>query len=130
MSMTDANTTARRRSWIELIGLAGIVVLGAVLRFHALGEKSVWIDEGVSIELARLDWYNFLRILWRHEGNMTLYYVLLRAWLPFGNGEGYIRALSVLPCLAAIPAIYALGRRMLNSGVDLIASLLLALNAS
>ena len=114
---------------LPLLLVSTAMALAAVLRFHAIGRKPIWIDEGVSIELARLDWYNFLRILWRHEGNMTLYYVLLRAWLPFGNGEGYIRALSVLPCLAAIPAIYALGRRMLNSGVGLIASLLLALNA-
>jgi mannosyltransferase len=110
-----------------LLGI--LMVVAAVLRFHAIGQKPIWIDEGVSIELARLDWYNFLRILWRHEANMTLYYLLLRAWLPFGSSEAYIRALSVLPSLAAIPAVYALGRRMFDSRVGLIASFLLTINA-
>jgi 4-amino-4-deoxy-L-arabinose transferase-like glycosyltransferase len=54
---------------------------------------------------------------------------MLRAWLPFGSSEGYIRLLSVLPSLVAIPAIFVLGRRMFDSRVGLMASFLLALNA-
>lgn len=122
-----ANNRISQALPLVLLGIS--MVLAVVLRSHSIGRKPVWVDEGVSIELARLDWYNFLRILWRHEGNMTLYYFLLRAWLAFGSSEGYIRALSVLPCLAAIPGIYALGRRMFDSRTGLIASLLLALNA-
>jgi mannosyltransferase len=109
--------------------LATIVVIGTLLRFHALGEKNIWVDEGVSIALARLDWYNFLRILWRHEANMTLYYLFLRAWLPFGNSEAYIRTLSALFGIATIPAVFVLARRMFYARVGLIASLLLAVNA-
>ena len=104
-------------------------MIGALLRFHAIGQKNVWVDEGVSIALARLDWYNFLRILWRHEANMTLYYLFLRAWLPFGNSEGYIRTLSALFGLATIPAVFVLGKQMFNARVGFVASLLLAVNA-
>ncbi len=93
---TENHTAPRLRAAVSLVTLAVILALGAVLRFHAVGQKSVWIDEGVSIEMARLDWYNFLRILWRHEANMVLYTVLLRGWLRFGQSEGYIRSLSVL----------------------------------
>jgi mannosyltransferase len=89
----------------------------------------VWLDEGVSIELARLSWYNFLRILWRHEGNMVLYYAMLRAWLPFGSSEAWIRTLSVLPAVATVPAVYMLGRRLFNTRVGLVAAFLLAVNA-
>jgi mannosyltransferase len=109
--------------------VAVLVAAGAVLRFHALGQKSVWIDEGVSIEMARLDWYNFLRILWRHEANMALYTLLLRFWLPFGDGEAWIRTLSVVPALATIPAVYLLGRRLFDARVGLMASFLLVINA-
>jgi mannosyltransferase len=113
--------------WIVLLG--AITLIGALLRFHAIGQKSVWVDEGVSIALARLDWYNFLRILWRHEANMTLYYLLLRAWLPFGSSEAYIRSLSALFGLATIPAVFVLGRRMFDTRVGFVASFLLAVNA-
>ena len=113
--------------WIVLLG--GVTLIGAFLRFHVIGQKNIWVDEGVSIALARLDWYNFLRILWRHEANMTLYYLLLRAWLPFGSSEAYIRTLSALFGLATIPAVFLLGRRMFDARVGLIASFLLAVNA-
>jgi mannosyltransferase len=113
--------------WAAL--LSAIVVIGTLLRFHAIGQKNIWVDEGVSIALARLDWYNFLRILWRHEANMTLYYLFLRVWLQFGSSEAYIRALSALFGIATIPAVFVLGRRMFGVRVGLIASLLLAVNA-
>jgi len=109
--------------------VAVLVAAGAVLRFHALGQKSVWIDEGVSIALARLDWYNLLRILWRHEANMALYTLLLRFWLPFGDGEVWIRTLSVLPALATIPAVYLLGRMLFDARIGLMASFLIVINA-
>jgi mannosyltransferase len=116
-------------SSIWLILLAAVVVIGALLRFHAIGQKNIWVDEGVSIALARLDWYNFLRILWRHEANMTLYYLFLRAWLLFGSSEAYLRTLSALFGVATIPAVFVLGRRMFDARVGLIASFLLAVNA-
>ena len=106
-----------------------LVAAAAVLRFHALGQKSVWVDEAVSIEMARLDWYNFLRILWRHEANMALYTLLLRLWLPFGESEAWIRALSVIFSLATIPAVYVLGRKMFDPRVGLMGAFLLTINA-
>lgn len=116
-------------TWRWVVLLVAITLIGALLRFHAIGQKNVWVDEGVSIALARLDWYNFLRILWRHEANMTLYYLLLRAWLPFGSSEAYIRTLSALFGLVTIPAVFVLGRRMFDSRSGFIASFLLAVNA-
>src|ERR1700730_940528 len=79
----------------ELSILALITAAAAVLRFHGLTTISFWSDEGVSIGIARLDWYNLVRILWRREANMSLYYLLLRAWLHLGNSEAFIRSLSV-----------------------------------
>lgn len=109
--------------------LLAITVCAAALRFHLLGAKTFWFDEGVSVTIARLDAYNFLRILWRREANMSLYYALLRAWLWMGNSEFFIRSLSVLFAIASIPAIYALGRRLFDSQTGLIAAALLAVNA-
>ena len=99
------------------------------MRFLCLTKKSFWFDEGVSVQIARLDWYNFARILWRREANMSLYYLLLRGWLHFGHSEFFIRSLSVLASLACIPAIYWLGRQMFDSRVGLIAAALLTFNA-
>jgi len=114
------------KDWPSLFALT---VIGAVLRCLYLTRKSFWFDEGVSVEIARLDWYNFARILWRREGNMSLYYVLLRGWLHFGHSEFFIRSLSILPSLATIPVVYWLAGRLFDRRVGLIAATLLTFNA-
>jgi len=112
-----------------LLTLAVVTTVAAVVRLHALAAKSFWFDEGVSVAIARLDWYNFGRILWRREANMSLYYLLLHFWLRFGGSESFVRALSVLFAVASIPAIYWLGKRLFDARVGLIAASLLAVNA-
>ena len=116
-------------SSLELGWLALIASLAALLRFHALAAKSFWFDEGVSAAIARLDWYNFARILWRREANMSSYYFVLHYWLYFGGSEYFVRALSVLFAIASVPVIYLLGRRLFDSRVGLTAAALLAVNA-
>jgi mannosyltransferase len=116
-------------SFSDLSALALITVTAAVLRLHALTAKSFWFDEGVSVGIARLDWYNFIRILWRREANMSLYYLLLRAWLHVGAGDGVVRSLSVLFGVAAVPALYLLGRRLFGSRIALTAGALLCVNS-
>jgi mannosyltransferase len=108
------------------------------LRFAHLAAKPFWFDECFSAEMARLDWRNFLHLLWRREANMSLYYLLLRAWLrilqsygihTFGQSEFLIRCLSVAISAATLPAIYWLARLLYNRKVALIASCLFAFNA-
>ena len=109
--------------------LLGILLTHAALSFHAIAAKTFWFDEGMTVGIARLDFYNFLRILWRREGNMSLYYLALRGWIHLGSSPAFVRSLSVLFSLGAVAAIYFLGRRLFNSTIGLIASALLASNA-
>ncbi len=112
------------------IALAGgITVLAAVLRLLYLGQKSFWLDEIVSVSIARLDPAGFRNIVLSWELNEGLYYTLLRAWMHLGQGEFFIRLLSALPSVAAVPFVYLLGRRLFSERVGLIAALLLAVNA-
>jgi len=111
------------------LALACTTALGAALQLHAITDKSFWLDEGSSITMSRLDWFNFLRILWRREMNMVLYYLLLRGWLHFGDSVAWIRGLSVVFATAAIPAIFLLGRKMLGTSFGLVSALLLSVNA-
>jgi mannosyltransferase len=115
--------------WFDVGALFVIMAVAAALRFHSLAAKSFWFDEGVSVAIARLDWYNFARILWRREANMSLYYLLLRYWLHFGGGEFFVRSLSVVLAVASVPVVYLLGRRLFDSRVGLFAAALLATNA-
>jgi mannosyltransferase len=114
---------------VELSALALIIAIAAGLRFYLLGAKIFWFDECVGVEIARLDWFNFARILWRREANMSLYYLFLRFWLHLGDTPAFVRSLSVIFALATIPALYLLGRRLFDSRTGIIAAILLALNA-
>jgi mannosyltransferase len=116
-----------RRSVV--LTLAVLFVAGAVLRFLFLTRKPFWFDEAFSVEVARLDWGNFLHLLWAREANMSLYYVLLRGWLHFGESEFFIRSLSAVAAVATLPAIYWLGRLLFDRHVGLIAVALLSFNA-
>ena len=108
--------------------LWSIVALGAVLRLVALGHKSFWIDEIASVVIAQKPGATFWHFLWHDEGNMALYYVLLRPWLHLGNGEAMVRLLSVLPGVATIPLIYLLGKRLFGWRPGMLAAALFALN--
>ncbi len=121
-----AGFLSRFGAWLAL---AAITALGAALQLHAITAKSFWLDEGSSITMSRLDWFNFLRILWRREMNMMLYYLLLRGWLHLGDSVTWIRGLSVVFGVAAIPAIFLLGRKMLGTRFGLVSALLLSVNA-
>jgi len=112
--------------WLTLLLL---LAASTAIRFLFLARKPFWFDECFSVEVARLDWRNFLHLLWWREANMSLYYVLLRIWLQFGQSELFIRSLSVLIAVATLPAIYWVARMLYDRRVALIAAALFTFNA-
>jgi len=117
--------SASKAHWLAFLL---VLITGVAVRLQSLASKPFWFDEAFSVEVARIDWRNFLRLLWWREANMSLYYVLLRAWLHFGQSPFFIRSLSVAISAASIPAIYWLGSMLYNRRVGLSAAALLALN--
>jgi 4-amino-4-deoxy-L-arabinose transferase-like glycosyltransferase len=105
-----------------------VVALGAVLRLVALGHKSFWLDEITSVAIVQQPSAAFWHFLWHEEGNMAMYYVLLRPWLHFGNSEAIIRLLSVLPGVLSIPLMYLLGKRLFGPRAGILTAALFALN--
>jgi mannosyltransferase len=111
------------------ITVALIAVVGLCLRLFCLNCKPFWFDEAFSVEVARVTWLNFLHLLWWREGNMSLYYLLLRPWLHIGQNPFFIRSLSALIAAATIPVIYWLGSLLYDRRAALIATALFAFNA-
>ncbi len=109
--------------------LSLLVVAAASLRFLFLVQKPFWFDECFSVEVARLSWHDFGRLLWRREANMSLYYLMLRGWLHFGSSPFLIRSLSVIFSLASLPAVFWLASKVFDRRVGLIAVALLSCNA-
>jgi 4-amino-4-deoxy-L-arabinose transferase-like glycosyltransferase len=111
---------------LDLLLLVMVAVCGLLLRFHMLGAKSLWPDEAFSVHAARLPWLEFLRTMWWGEGNMALYYFLLRGWIHLGNSEFWLRTMTALFGVITLPAIYALGTRFLSRKAGAFAAVLMA----
>lgn len=109
-----------------LVGLE--MALAALLGLIALGRRSFWLDESVSVTLAKLDFGDLLHLLRTREGNMSLYHLLLSGWMQLGDSEFVARGLSVLAVIATVPVIYLLARRLAGERAALVAGLLMAVN--
>lgn len=115
------------REW----GLAGVVVvIGAVLRFVALGAESVTNDEMYSIHFVQR--YTPTELLARYptlDPHPPLYYLLLDAWSSLvGVSEFLVRVPSAAFGVGTVGATYALGRRTFDHRVGAIAALCVAVS--
>ncbi|MBI2822413.1 MAG: glycosyltransferase family 39 protein [Acidobacteria bacterium] len=112
-----------RRSLV-IPGLAAVLLLGALLRFHDLAGKSLWEDEIFALNalgVYRLDqevgpWSSLVRnvFTYYHDDNHPpLFFLLLGAWLKlFGLSAFSVRAFPAVTGLAALPAAYWVARRV------------------
>ncbi len=90
--------------------LAWLVILaGVVGRF--LAPAGLWLDEALSVDIARLPLQQIPGALVQ-DGSPPLYYVLLHYWmLVFGQGDFAVRALSGIISTATLPFLWAAGER-------------------
>jgi mannosyltransferase len=115
--------------WGIVVSLTIITIVATELRVHLLGAPSLWVDEAASVTFASLPFKAFLKTLWHTQGNMTLYYFLLRGWIHLGTTEVTVRSLSVLFGVMAIPLAYLVGARLFDRPTGLISAALLAIHS-
>ena len=119
------NTRQRNTIFLLLI-----IALGALLRFYAIGSKTVWLDEAFSIWVANQGIVEGWRWLIRIDQHPPLYYTLLSVWQwLFGDLQGSVRALSALCSTLVIPFVYLAAARITRDAVaGLIAALIVAVS--
>lgn len=107
--------------------MVGVTLLAFGLRVHLLTGQSLWSDEGISILRARQALWPLLRTM--PVEHTPLYFVLLHLWMKLtGEGDFAVRFLSVAPSVLAVPVLYALGKRLGDEKIGLLAAILLAIN--
>jgi mannosyltransferase len=127
--MTGAETVRVGSRGIDArLVVAAEALLAAVLAMIALGSRSFWLDETVSVTIAQLDWSSFWDVLKTREANLSLYHLLLKGWIGLGESEEVVRALSVVFGVATVPFAYAVARRLVGTRSALLAGLFLAVN--
>jgi mannosyltransferase len=92
----------------HLATLAGIVVLGAALRFSTLGLQSYRYDEAVTVgRVLQPSFFDTFSAVPHSESTPPLYYLVAWVWSrPFGTGEVWMRSLSALAGTASILVVY------------------------
>lgn len=133
---------AARARLASVLPVLLIVAGGAALRMIHLGTFSLWWDEIVHVWTAQSRsvgsvWTQAKQGIPPGSGNagaVPLDYLLLHLWLqavPLRAPEWleiHFRLPALVYSCAALPALYALGRRFLDGGTALVATLLLALS--
>lgn len=90
--------------------LAGLIIIGTVLRLYLLADKSIWLDEAFSITISQRGLLELLRMVVRTDTHPPLYYLLLKVWMVLGEGEARVRLLSALFSIGAIPVMYKVAK--------------------
>lgn len=99
-----------RRPSPAVLAVVLVVAAGVTLRLVSSGQ--LWLDEALSVEIARRPLGELLRAL-RHDGSPPLYYLLLHGWIwLFGSGTYAVRTLSSVIGLLTLPLAWRAGRRL------------------
>ena len=111
------------------IKLGCIILIGAILRLFQLGEESIFIDEGITVELTRL---SFTDMIVNRASNFhaPLYFIFMHLWVTvFGVSEVSIRLPSVIFGVASIYAIFLLANKMFkDENIALLSAFLMAIS--
>ena len=111
------------------LGLAGLIVLSAVLRGYGLGHQGFWYDEANTAQLVRFTPGKMLGLIGQSESTPPLYYCVAWVWARvFGDGEAGLRSLSVLAGVLVVPVAYATATTLINRRAGIICAALAACN--
>ncbi len=89
--------------------VVGVVAAALVLRF--LTSSDLWLDEALTVNIAKLPLSHLREALLR-DGAPPLFYVLLHGWITvFGTGDLAVRSLSGVLGVVMLGLTYAAGRR-------------------
>jgi hypothetical protein len=105
------------------------VAIGCVgLVFFSYTRSALWLDEALTVNLARLPLSQLQGAL-KHDGAPPLYYVLLHFWTGvFGSGNVASRSMSGLFMAAAVVATWFAARRFLGTTGAWIAAVVMVAN--
>jgi hypothetical protein len=144
---------ARGMRWFHWIILAGILGIGAELRFHHIDRQSQFPDEFWSVYLSTGRGFDLFRLpqgklldpppkammdgapswphIWTGMGTAVhppLYHIFLRWWMDlFGESDRSTRGFSALCSLAGILLIFSIVRRTTGTAAALAAAAVMAL---
>jgi len=111
-----------------MILLLAIVLCAFALRMVRIGDLRMWGDEGFSVYSAQRTLYAITFEGKDVDPHPPLYYYLFHFYLPFaGYSELAIRFFSVIFGILTVALVYAIGKRMFDTRVGMLAAALTAI---
>ena len=106
------------------IGVGVVIAAGLLLRFWT--RSGLWLDEALTVDIARLPLHEIPDAL-KHDGAPPLYYYLLHFWIVlFGQSDDAVRSLSGVIAVITLPVGWCCGRRLGGRAVGWTTLVLLA----
>ena len=104
----------RRASRLAIVAFVATACAGLV--FYAYSRSALWLDEALSVNVARLP-LSQLQDALKHDGAPPLYYVALHFWTDvFGTGNVAVRSMSGVFMAGAVVATWFAARRFTGAG--------------
>ena len=91
-----------------------------------VSRQSLWVDEAISVAIARMPWQEMWTYIFAREGAMGFFYGLLHLWGRLGDSDLWFRSLPLIFGVGAIPLTYLVGRRLVGARAAALSSALLA----
>jgi uncharacterized membrane protein len=110
-------------SW-EVGGLILITLVGLALRLAFLGQKSLWLDEAVTLKKVLVE--PAVILSYYDESHPPLYYLFMHFWVALGQSEVILRLPSAIFGTLALPVLYGLSRDWGGPRLAALATALLA----
>ncbi len=126
--MSVAGTPERTATRWPVAVTVAATLLAVALGLWRLGRRSFWYDEAFTVGIVDRPLGDVIWRLTHWEVNQSPYYLLFSGWFRLGQSESFLRLLSVAFAVAAVPAIYVLGRRIADARVGAVAAVLLAVH--
>lgn len=131
-NMSIAAPPSARSGWLASCALIVVLLAGAAIRMHDLGQECFDEDELYAVRIQGASLHSLGALLGRdafHTNHPPLMSVPFLYWnAVFGTKEAAVRALPLLCGLAAVFLIYRIGLRLGGPGAAILAALLLAIN--
>jgi mannosyltransferase len=101
--------TGRTRTAVG-VGVGLVVAAGLFLRFWT--RSGLWLDEALTVDIARLPLHEIPNAL-KHDGAPPLYYYLLHFWIVlFGQSNDAVRSLSGIFAVITLPVGWLCGKQL------------------
>ena len=102
-----------------------LVLIG--LRLYGLGNQSLWLDEAISVTVAKQSLAQIIQYA-KADVHPPLYYILLHLWMCLGHDESTIRALSALLSIGSGLLLYTISLQVYGRFVGVLSLFLFAIS--